>query len=71
MNITSSPLQPETLHSMNVALNDYLATQKLINTLVRKYIKSLTQTSEVVSAEFVMLSHECNTVKDVPQTRKQ
>src|SRR5436190_6486566 len=71
MNITSSPLQPATLHSTNVALNDYWATQKPVNTPIRRYIKSLTRTSEVFSAEVAMLTHECNTVKDVLQARKQ
>jgi hypothetical protein len=71
MNITSSPLEPDTLHSTNTALNDYLATPDSIKTPVRRYIKSLTRTSEVLSAEVAMITHECNAVKDVLQARKQ
>ena len=71
MNITSSPLAPDILHSTNAALNDHLTTQKSINTPIRRYIKSLTRTSKVFSAELAVISHECNAVKDVLQARKQ
>jgi hypothetical protein len=71
MDITSLPLGPDTLRSTNAALNDYLNIEKPVNTLIRQYIKSLTLTSKVFSAEVAMLNHECNTMKEVLQTRKQ
>jgi len=71
MNITSSSLESNTLHSTNAEFNDYFTTQKSINTPILRYIKSLTKTSKIFSAEIAILSHECNIIKDVLQVRKQ
>ena len=71
MNTTSSSLAPDILHSTNAVLNDHLTTQKSINTPIQWYIKSLTRISEIFSTELAIISHECNVIKDVLQTRKQ
>ena len=45
--------------------------QKSINTSIRRYIKSLTRINVIFSAEFAVLSHESNALKDVLQARRQ
>ena len=71
MNISNSLVALDILYFINETLNDHLATQKSINTPVRRYIKSLIRTNDVLSTELVIISHEYNAVKDVVQARKQ
>jgi hypothetical protein len=71
LHITDSSLKPNVLRSTNLALNQYLSTEKPVSTPIHQYINSLTRTTEVLSAEVVLLSQECEEVKRVLNERKE
>src|SRR5437016_2098833 len=56
---TDSPLGANILRLTNSALNQYLATEKPVSTPIRQFIKSLTRTSEVLTAEVILITQEC------------
>jgi DDE superfamily endonuclease/Tc5 transposase DNA-binding domain len=69
--ITDSPMGADVLRLTNSALNQYLAMEKPVPSPVRRFIKSLTRTSEVLAAEVTLITQECEEVKRVLHARKQ
>ena len=68
---TDSPLGANILRLTNSALNRYLTTEKPVSTPIRQFIKSLTRMSEVLTAEVILITQECEEVKKVLNARKQ
>src|SRR5205809_1107556 len=69
--LTNSSSEASILQSTNSALNEYLAAEKPVAIPIRRYVKSLTKTTEVLTAEIALLTRECKEVKDVLEARKQ
>jgi len=70
-NTLRTPHNAADLHSANVVLNDFIATDNNIPTPVRSYIPKLTHHSEQVTAENVLLRTENRNLKSVMSGRKE
>jgi hypothetical protein len=69
--ITSSPPDSTSLHSVNIALNQLVATRKPFHTPIHKYINHLANTAERQHAEISILRRERDELRQVLSARKE